>query len=88
MNWGDVVKSTQSGPAKYKYGVDIEKIERFVWREGNSVINGKSWKVFECDNIVGASSGVETKFMRVEMSANTIHGHPILYSEYKKLLGL
>lgn len=39
----------------------------------------------EFDDIIGASEGKNTKFMRVEMSSNTIHGHPISESEFKKL---
>lgn len=34
------------------------------------------------DYVVGANSGVETSCIRVEMSANTIHGHPINYAAY------
>lgn len=39
----------------------------------------------EFDNIIGASEGKVTNFVRVENSGNTIHGHPISESEFKKL---
>ncbi|MBQ6568541.1 MAG: hypothetical protein IJL80_15965 [Treponema sp.] len=39
------------------------------------------------DNVIGASNGKETRFMRIENSNGTIHGHPISEVEYKKLLG-
>jgi hypothetical protein len=45
-------------------------------------IPGKNYKVFKCDRIIGAKSGKETCYIRVECSANTIHGHPILESDY------
>ena len=38
------------------------------------------------DYIIGAKSGIETNCMRIEMSANTIHGHPIIAIEYMELL--
>lgn len=34
---------------------------------------------------IGANDGKETQFMRVELSANTIHGHPISEDAFKKL---
>ncbi len=40
----------------------------------------------EFDDVIGASAGAETKYMRVEMSNETIHGHLITKGEYKKLI--
>ena len=39
----------------------------------------------EFDEIIGVSEGTPTRFVRVEMSANIIHGHSITEAEYKKL---
>lgn len=50
---------------------------------GFKYINGK---VFKYHEVVGAKSGKETCYMRVECSANTIHGHPISEAEYIKLI--
>ena len=86
MSWKNVVKSTKSGPAKYLKGAEIEALERMVWKNGTDVTNGKTWKVMEFDEVIGASLGKETKYMRVEFSSGTIHGHPITKSEYNKLL--
>ncbi len=86
-SWKSVVESTKNGPAKYIPGIDIESIEREAWRDGVPVSNGKPWKVKEYDFTIGAKEGVETKYIRVEKSANTIHGHPITPGEYKKLKG-
>lgn len=86
MTWGEIVKSTKNGPAKYKNGIEIEPIERQIWAEGIPVTNGKPWKVQEFDYTIGASNGKETSYMRVEESAGVIHGHPITKEEYKKLL--
>lgn len=85
ISWKAVIKSTKSGPAKYLQGADVEAIERFVWANGKSVTSGKEWKVYKFDQIVGASLGKETQYIRVEYSGGTIHGHPITEAEYKKL---
>jgi hypothetical protein len=76
---------TKNGPAKYIPGTDIESLERMVWHNGSPVTNGRTWKVMEFDKVIGASEGIESKWIRVEMSANTIHGHPISLNEFKKL---
>jgi len=83
--WADVVKSTKNGPAKYLPGTNIEQLEKSVWDKGTPVTNGKTWKVQEFDDIIGASEGKSTKYMRVEMGADTIHGHPIPEKEFNKL---
>lgn len=36
-------------------------------------------------SIISDYLGTPTRFVRVEMSANIIHGHPIIEAEYKKL---
>lgn len=56
-----------------------------MWENGKEVTNGKNWKVMEFNEIIGASEGKTTKYVRVEMSADTIHGHPISEREFKKL---
>ncbi|MBD2871222.1 RHS repeat domain-containing protein [Paenibacillus arenilitoris] len=86
LSWKAVIKSTKNGgPARYLHGTDIEAVERFVWANGTPVTNGKDWKVFKFDQVVGASDGKETQYIRVEHSGGTIHGHPITVAEYKKL---
>lgn len=85
MSWKGMVKSTKYGDARYKIGTDIEALERMVWEKGIPVTNGKTWKVMKFDNVVGATSGVETTYMRVEMSSGTIHGLPITKAEYLRL---
>ena len=46
----------------------------------------KNWKVKAYDRIIGATNGKETRYVRIENSVGTIHGHPITESEYLKLL--
>ena len=85
--WKDTTKSTKNGPAKYSPDIkDIEAFEREAWEIGTPVTNGKNWKVKKYDEIIGATGGKETQYVRIENSANTIHGHPISESEYLKLL--
>ena len=85
MSWKDIIKSTKNGPAKYNLGTDIEVLERMVWEKGTPVTNGKTWKVMEFDDVIGAIGGAKTNYMIVEMSGGTIHGYPITKSEYLKL---
>ena len=82
LSWKEVISYTKHGDAKYKHGIDIETIERLAWDKGISVNNGKNWKVIKFDHIIGAKTGIETPYMRIEMSSNTIHGHPITPAEY------
>jgi len=84
-SWRDTVDGTKNGPAKYRPGTNIQQLERQVWAEGSPASNGKSWKVMEFDEVIGASGGAESRWVRVEESAGTIHGHPITRREYLKL---
>ncbi len=84
-DWNDIVKSTKYGKAKYKSGINIQEIEKTTWDSGILVEKDKCWKVKKFDNIIGAKRGEATQYMRVEMSAGTIHGHPITEAEYKNL---
>ena len=87
MKWGEIVKSTKSGPAKYSPEIkNVQEFERDAWNTGIPVTNGKSWKVKSYGSVIGAASGKETKYVRIEMSAGTIQGHPISESEYLKLI--
>jgi len=84
--WPSVVKSTANGgAAKYVPGTDIEALERHAFANGQDVNNGKPWKVIDMGKTIGANDGKETRYMRVELSANTIHGHPISEEAFKKL---
>ncbi|MFP1814032.1 RHS repeat-associated core domain-containing protein, partial [Lonsdalea quercina] len=85
-SWNDIVKSTKSGPAKYKPGTDIESLERSVYKNGQPVTNGKSWKVQDMGEVIGASEGKPSQWIRVEESGGTIHGHPISQREYQRLI--
>jgi hypothetical protein len=80
--WKDTVKGTRHAKACYKPGIKIRELEEVAWKLGTPTTNGRNWKVFKCDEVIGAKLGKETCYMRVECSANTIHGHPILESEY------
>ncbi len=84
-SWKDIVKSTKSGPAKYKPEINIEALERSVYKTGQPVTNGKPWKVQDMGEIIGASEGKPSQWIRVEYSGGTIHGHPISLNEFKKL---
>ncbi|CDH01052.1 conserved hypothetical protein [Xenorhabdus bovienii str. feltiae Moldova] len=41
MSWKDIVKSTKSGSAKYTPEINIEALERSVYKTGQPVTNGK-----------------------------------------------
>jgi hypothetical protein len=57
-----------------------------AWDNGTPVTSGKTWKVYKADHIVGAKQGIETPYIRVELSSNTIHGHPITPQEFFDLV--
>ena len=87
MSWKEIMKTTKHDAAKYKPGIDIRELELHAWKHGRKVtIPGKNWKVMKCDRVIGANRGKETCYMRVECSANTVHGHPILESDYLRYL--
>jgi RHS repeat-associated protein len=84
--WPSIVKSTANGgAAKYLPGTDIEALERHAFANGQDVNSGKPWKVIDMGRTIGANDGKETRYMRVELSANTIHGHPISEDAFRKL---
>ncbi|MCT4581773.1 MAG: hypothetical protein N4A35_10175 [Flavobacteriales bacterium] len=87
ISWKKVLEGTKNGPAKFKSTVDVESITKEAWDNGASVTNGKTWKVYQTTETIGAKSGKETKYMRVELTESTmeLHGHPITKSEYDKL---
>lgn len=53
-------------------------------RQRLEVNNGKTWKVYKSDEVVGAVSGKETKYMRVELTESTkeVHVSPITEGDY------
>ncbi|MBK5544340.1 RHS repeat protein [Pseudomonas sp. TH04] len=85
MPWKDILATTKSGPAKYKPGINIENLEREAYKNGRAVTNGKPWKVMEYPESIGASEGVSSRWIRIELSAKTIHGHPISEQEFRRL---
>ena len=87
VSWKEIMKTTKHGPAKYKPEINIRDLELHAWGHGQKVtIPGKNWKVLKYDKVIGANSGKETCYMRVECSANVIHGHPILEKDYLRYL--
>jgi hypothetical protein len=83
--WSTVVKGTKTGAAKYLPGTSIEALERLAWAQGTPVTTGKPWKVMEFSAEIGASGGKSSRWVRIEESAGTIHGHPITLEEFQKL---
>ena len=76
-----MITSTKFGPTKYLPNIDVKALELDVWENGKLATNKKPWKVMEFNDIIGASEGTPTRFVRVEMSANVIHGYPITEAE-------
>ena len=64
----DTIKSTKSGAAKYPPDVKIEELERYVYKNGQLVTNGKTWKVMDMGDVVGVSEGKVYQWVRVEFS--------------------
>lgn len=72
--------------SKYFPTINIKELELYIWHHGSKVTNGKNWKIFKFDSIIGAASGQETKCALVKCKNNKIHGHPIPECEYLELL--
>lgn len=85
LPWEKIISSTKSGPAKYRPNSPIEEIEREVWEKGTCCDN---YKIMDFNDIIGASKGEETSYVKVEYDSNTntIHGHPITHREYENIL--
>jgi hypothetical protein len=60
----------------------LKALERLVWKSGTRSVQGKPWKYMEFADEIGASAGKGSRWVRVELSANTIHGHPVPYEEF------
>ena len=69
----------------FRSGINIENLEREAYKNGRAVTNGKPWKVMEYPESIGASEGVSSRWIRIELSAKTIHGHPISEQEFRRL---
>ncbi|HEX8520716.1 MAG TPA: fibronectin type III domain-containing protein [Tepidisphaeraceae bacterium] len=82
--WKAIVAKTgkKGGAAFYKPGTDVELLERYVWKNGIPDTTGRNFKVMEFTESIGASGGQEVRWMRVENSSGTIHGHPIPHDEF------
>lgn len=63
-------------------------MELKAYNEGVLATNGKPFKVLDAGVNIGAKNGIETRYMRVEISSNggidTLHSHPITPAEFKK----
>lgn len=79
-------KNTNDGEKELRQKLTILK-EKYLFKNWHTILvsNGKPWKVIDMGKTIGANDGKETRFMRVELSANTIHGHPISEDAFKKL---
>jgi len=90
VDWDDVVDSTKNTAAKFKYGTDIESLQLKALEKGKIVNNGKPWVVYDCGEIIGAKYGIETPYIRVEVTTlptgNVIHSHPITPQEYNRYI--
>ena len=86
LSWTEILRTTTRGPAKYLSNINVELLEKYVWSNGIQTTNGRSWKVMEFGEIIGASAGTESRWVRVAESNNTIHGHPITQQEYERLI--
>eukprot|EP01133_Synstelium_polycarpum_P000138 gene138-163_t len=74
LAWEDIVSSTRYGPAKYKPGINIEKLEREAYKNGVPSTHAKPWKLREYPQVIGASDGKPSYWVRIESSAGVIHG--------------
>jgi YD repeat-containing protein len=93
MPWPDVVRGTATGDAKYTHNVAANEVaqrafEMAAWNRGTPSNIRKRWRFMKFDFVVGAKSGVETVYMRIECTdPGVIHGHPVTPQEYREHVG-
>ncbi|MCC7452819.1 MAG: hypothetical protein IT222_01535 [Crocinitomix sp.] len=66
-------------------------LETKAVREGTeiAIAKGSKYFIYEAEKVIGATSGKETKFIRVELnSAGEFHGHPITREKALEYLSL
>ena len=82
----EIVENTKgkNQPAKYHPDIDIEKVERDVWKNGIEVEGNTNTriKIMDMGRLVGASQGVETRYIEVKYVNGEIHGRPINQQEF------
>ena len=80
-----IIKNTlNKQPAKYFDVKTISKIEKEAFDFGvkSASSSDEAGKIYyKAKEIVGASGGKETKYLRVDYSAKTYHEHPMTYEE-------
>ena len=60
-----------------------QKEDFMFWKKE---LNIKIWKVKAYNEVIEATGGKEIRYIRIENSTNTIHGHPNTESKHFKLL--
>ncbi len=88
------IAATSDGrDSRYFADVDVEAIERVAAQSGAPVPSPKpatTYKVCEFAEIVGASEGLPSRWLRVESTNGVFHGHPIsrrVYSAWRRRIG-
>jgi len=86
--WETIIKSTKSGPAKFAQGLNVSDLTVEAFENGTKV-GGTNSIVYDAGKVIGANSGKETRFMRVditEMADGTkeLHSHPISKESFDK----
>ena len=88
-SWPRIVQETgqRRGVARYIHTlnpVEIQQIEEECIRSGHEIAPDRMvfWREF--DRVIGASSGEETEFVRVEITSNIYHGRPVTQAEIRR----
>ena len=84
-----VVGSTKHGNALYKPGVDVISLEQKALREGTAYTKGgHNYVILDTGEVIGASKGVETTKVLVDIEDVFYHSRPIAETEdlYKSLI--
>jgi hypothetical protein len=93
LNWDDLVAETGQprGNSIYIYSLSDEEIHRLEHDcivSGNLITGDRDargiyWS--ELPEVIGASKGEETRFIRVELSSRNYHGRPATQREIEEL---
>lgn len=81
--------SAEGGISRYFPGIDVQVLEQEAARHGTCIPSGKpatSYKLMAFPDMIGASDGLPSCWMRVESTNGDFHGHPISRRVFDRLM--
>lgn len=93
ISLGHAKKAGTGGPygqAQYLPGLDVQQLERAALNSPRAYARYHKkhsiWKFYRFDHPVGFDEGVETRWIRVELTSGAFHGHPMNIQRVRKYI--